>query len=295
VEVLQVPGGGAGRLLRVAPLVEPPVELEAVAAAGVRDELPDPLGLGPRVGVRLERALDHGQVGEVLGHALGREHCPDLRQVLLAAAERGAEPVAQTALVEVDAGEDRVVQLDGEVVRFGPDGLEGRRPHVRRDRRLGVGGEVGHLVDRGRLDVGLGKPIAGGDRVELRGLDGVERPPVGVPERGAGVGAARRVEVDVDRVVERLAGLVQVALLDLFQAGREMGVSLGDQLGGGILGGLRCFDLGGRLGRCRPAAVGTGRAQEDTEQYDATSPPDSSKTQAYPRRRSSNDYSMTWK
>src|SRR5439155_11689201 len=98
--------------LGAASLVDPPVLLEPEALAGGGHELPDALRLRPRQGARLEGALDERDVGEVLGDAFRVEDLPDTRQVATATGQRFGEPVAQRPLVEVDAREDLVVDLD---------------------------------------------------------------------------------------------------------------------------------------------------------------------------------------
>jgi len=53
------------------------------------------------------------------------EHLADARQVAPAAGKGLGEPVAQRPLVEVDAGQDLVVDLDPDVVALGAEGVLG--------------------------------------------------------------------------------------------------------------------------------------------------------------------------
>jgi len=77
VQVAQVPGGRPGGLFRVAPLVDPRVHGKAVPPAGAGHELPHAHGAGPAPGVGVEAALDHGEVLQLLRHALLRQNVLD--------------------------------------------------------------------------------------------------------------------------------------------------------------------------------------------------------------------------
>ena len=95
------------RLLGVPPLVGPPVDAEAVPAAGCRDELPGPGRL--RHGVRLGRepAFDQRDVDEVLGEAVPDEdllHHPD---ILPRAGQVQFEPLPSPGLEVADELLDR--------------------------------------------------------------------------------------------------------------------------------------------------------------------------------------------
>ena len=117
VEGLQVRGGGARRLLRVAPLVHPEVLGEPHALAGGGDELPGAGGLGARVGEVREPALDHGEEDGVLGKAgLAQDGA-----VALLVAGQPAQPLHEVLshhrrLEEADVGDHRLVHVDGDVV-----------------------------------------------------------------------------------------------------------------------------------------------------------------------------------
>ena len=124
---------------------------------------------------------------------------PDVGQVLLAARERRLEPVAQAALVEVDAGEHRVVELDREVERSrtrtaatawaSVSALAGASP---------TGSAPTSSIEAGSVAVSV-KPSPRGQQLDLAHLDGVERAAVGLGDARVGEGAARVAEERVDR------------------------------------------------------------------------------------------------
>ena len=254
VQLPEVLRGGAGRLLGAAALVHPPVLLQAEALAGGGHELPDALRLGAREGAGLERALDEGDVGEVLRDSLGVEDLADAGEVASAPRERLGEPVAQRPLVEVDAGEDLVVQLDLDVVGLGAESLLGDAPRLLA-RRGGGERKVGDVVDGGRLRKVLAEAVARRQRLELAELDRLQRPLVGLGDARARIGPTRRVQVEIESAVELLAGPVQVAGAALLLPSGQAGVGGSDQPADGIFGGL-----GGVAGRgAERAATGAAR------------------------------------
>ena len=149
------------------------------------------------------------------------------------------------------------VELDGKVVRLLRDRLLGQAAGIVR-RRAGADGEQAHLVDGGGLRARLGEPVAGGEGLELPGLHGFERAPVGLGQGGRRVRAAGRAEVEVDGAVELLARRLEMALLDVGHAGREVRVRFLDQAGDGI-GGEGAL---GRGGFTDTAAVGASGGNE---------------------------------
>ena len=119
VEVAQVGGRGAGRLLRIGALVEPPVGDQPVAAAGLGDELVDAARGGRRVGAGLEARLDVGEVDEVLRHALLGEDLPRALDVHAGALDAAGHHAAQAVRPGFEPGVDLVVE-DQRVVRRDP-------------------------------------------------------------------------------------------------------------------------------------------------------------------------------
>jgi hypothetical protein len=259
VQLLQVLRGGAGGLVGIATLVHPPVLLQAVPPARRGNELPHALGLGAREGARLEGALHQGHVGQVLRDALRREGLPDPGQVAAAAGQGVAEPLPQLALVEVDAGQDRVVEADLEVVGLAAQRVLGHAARVVPRLEL-VEREVGHGVDGGVLGRRLREAVAGGQGLELVELYGPQRAPVGLPQLRRGHGAARRAQVDAQRLVELRAGAVQVALPHLGHPGVEVRVGLGDEGGGAVDSG------GGDLGLAAGGAAAVGAPADEQAQ-----------------------------
>src|SRR5690606_34725787 len=85
VELEEVAGGGARGSLRVEALVELAGDGEAGGAARGGDELPHPAGTGPAVRVRVERALDHGEVLQLVRHPFLGQDLLDHREVRLGA------------------------------------------------------------------------------------------------------------------------------------------------------------------------------------------------------------------
>ena len=81
VQELQVVERGAGRRQHVAAAVVPPGLLQAVLAAGGRDELPHAGGAHARVGRRVVGALDHRQQRDLGGHAALLQLLHDVEQV----------------------------------------------------------------------------------------------------------------------------------------------------------------------------------------------------------------------
>ena len=186
----------------------------------------------------MERAFHQREVGEVLRNAFGREDFADAGEIPAAAGEGGLEPLAQPPLVEVDAGEDGVVQLDLEVGGLAAQRLLGDAadlPAVQ-----GVEAHVADVVDRGGLGLRLGEAVARGQDFELLHLDRLQRPAVGLGDGGARVGAAGRGQVDVDGAVPLLAGAFEVALAAFVHAAGEVRVSGGDEAGGALGGSEGC-------------------------------------------------------
>ena len=256
VERAQVLRGGAGGLLRAAPLVDPPVLLQAESLAGGGHELPNALGLRPRERAGLEGALDEGDVGQVLRDAFRVEDLADTGQVAPAAGERFGKPVAQGSLVEVDAGQYLVVQLDLDVVALGPQRLF-RHPPGLLARRAGGHGQVGDVVDRRRFGQRLAEPVPRRQRFELAELDGFQRPLVGFGHARVRVCPARGVQVQVEGLVELFPGAVEVTGAALVGSPGQACVGRGDQPADGVFRGP-----GGVTGRgAERSAAGATRCQ----------------------------------
>src|SRR4051812_43535138 len=115
-QVAQVLARGLGGLDGVAALVDPEVGLDPVAAARADHELPESGRLRGGVGVGVEAALDHREIDEIVGNALSLQDGVHRGQPLRRAREPAAEVLAGVGLEETDVGDDRVVQLDGDVV-----------------------------------------------------------------------------------------------------------------------------------------------------------------------------------
>src|SRR5690606_34047030 len=81
VQLLQVVQCGIGGGDHVAPAVVPPGLLQAVVAAGGRNELPDARSPSGRVGERLVGALDHRQQRQLHRHAALFELLDDVVQI----------------------------------------------------------------------------------------------------------------------------------------------------------------------------------------------------------------------
>ena len=75
VEILEQAGRGLGGALGIAARVDPVADLEPVGARGAGHELPDAAGALPRGRARIEAALDHGQVDEILAAVPARRAC----------------------------------------------------------------------------------------------------------------------------------------------------------------------------------------------------------------------------
>ncbi len=117
VELLQVPRRGPGRLLRIAPLVDPEVLLQAEHLAGGADELPRPRGAGAAVREVAEPALDHREEDGVLREPLLLQDQAVPVHELVGPAEPLHEVLAGGAgLEEADVPDDRLVHLDRDVV-----------------------------------------------------------------------------------------------------------------------------------------------------------------------------------
>ena len=110
----------------------------------------------------------------------------------------------QPPLVEADARQHGVVELDRQVERLRLDGRDGlghrlvaRRRVAHRQRR--------HAVDRRRLRGGRRLVHGRGDELDLAHLHGVERAAVGLGHARVGVGAAREGGERLDRAIELVA------------------------------------------------------------------------------------------
>ena len=140
VQRLQVIERRARGLDRVAPAVVPPVLLEAEAAAGVGDELPQPRGARARVGIGLERALDDRQQRELARHIALLELADDVVQPQLGASEGALEEVrvvGKPVELGIDRGLIDVLELEAgaqaleQVGWLGGDEAVGGRPWQR--------------------------------------------------------------------------------------------------------------------------------------------------------------------
>ena len=239
VQVFEVAGGGARGLLRVQALVDLALGLEAVCAAGGADKLPHAGGAGVAVRRRVEGALDHREVLQLVWHALLGEHALDHREVgvgALAQALHVARPREQKADVALHLGVD-----------------------VHRDGR----GERG--VDLGQRDV-LQLVVARGEgEHRLDGLGGVaeERERCAAVDGRAVVerlvlGQHRAVQLAEARVVEHAGALgghldVQHQLVEQAVVARHVAVGVGLDEGGlaRVVGGDAAGELlgGDRVGR----------------------------------------------
>ena len=126
-ERFQIRGRGARGLFRICALVDVPVLLQPVLEGGASHELPHALGLGTRLGVRIEGALDDGDVRQVERKPLRAKHLLDHRQVSRAAAEALVEPVVQPGLKQLDVGKNFAVERNIDIVlrqlKVGFDGV----------------------------------------------------------------------------------------------------------------------------------------------------------------------------
>ena len=131
------------------------------------------------------------------------------------------------------------------------------------------------LVDRRRLVLLFGEPVAVGERLDLVGADPIDQPIEVLANARLGAAAVRRLQQHADRLVELDARALDVTELELPLTGLEMLVGEGDQGEDGIFGrsgrrdrrddfGLRRLRRDGRLdGPGRRAAGAAARASNE--------------------------------
>ena len=70
VQVLEMLSRCVCRFQRILALIDPPVDPKPVELAGMGHELPGADRAGPRYGIGIETAFDHGNIDQVFGQAL---------------------------------------------------------------------------------------------------------------------------------------------------------------------------------------------------------------------------------
>ena len=116
VEGFQVLCGGARRLFRFGPFIDIPVVLQAIFEGRPAHELPHPFRLRARQGVRLERALDQRNIGQIERQPLGPEDILDHWKELDAAAQAVLQIPSQPAGEQLDERQHSAVQRNVNVV-----------------------------------------------------------------------------------------------------------------------------------------------------------------------------------
>ena len=232
VEGLEVFGGGARRFFRLGAFVDIPIVLQAVFKRRSAHELPHALRFGAGKRIRLERALDQRDVGEIQRQALGPEDILNHRQEANAAAQPLLQIPTQAAGKELHEGQHTRIERDVDVVVGRPEVLGdrflclGRRVRERRHRQK--------VVNRRRLVLFLGEAVALGKRRQLGGADALDQPVVVLADTRLGPGAPWRFEENVERLVELGACAFQVTKLELGLPGLEMAIGGGNQIFHGI-------------------------------------------------------------
>ena len=113
VEIAQVGSGGDGRLFGIEPLVDPAVDPEAIPTGRRGHELPQALGSHARYRDRVEAALDHRGVGELLGQSASLEHISDHAEVASGPSDPEIDDVATIAGEAIEEELDLGVDGDG--------------------------------------------------------------------------------------------------------------------------------------------------------------------------------------
>ena len=124
---------GLCRLHRVTAFVDPVVDAQSLETAGGTDELPQPGGVGPRVGSWVEAALDHRQVEQVLRHSRLTQDGNDDVTIATGASMPRFPGLPTARLEEVNAGGDLGVGVNRQIAV--------RRQLVDANQRHSVGGE----------------------------------------------------------------------------------------------------------------------------------------------------------
>ena len=245
-------------LVRIRPLVDIPVVLQAVFDRRRAHELPDALRTGARQRVGLERAFDQRHEGQVERQTLGTEDALDHRQVVAAAVEPFLDETAEPALKQLDVAEHPGVERNGDVVRGQREvGFDGGRERRRR-RFLGGRGQVEQRVDGRRLARLLREAIAFGERRDFKRADAIDQPIELLAQPRFGARAARRGQQHIDGAVELDAGAIEVADLQLALAGKIVFLRLVDErLDGVWRWGDLCRRRLGNRGRRRSCADGS--------------------------------------
>ena len=158
-------------------------------------------------------------VRQIERQPFGAEDVLNHRQVLAAALHAFFDEVVQPALEQLDVGEHPLVQRNRDVVAGRSPDRTGHglcqlaapwRPERRRQRQ--------QLVDRRRLVLLLGEPVALGQRLDLVGADAIDEPIEVLPDARLGPRAVGRFEQHVDGAIEFLLGGFEVTLLELVSA-----------------------------------------------------------------------------
>src|SRR6188474_3211925 len=102
MHVLQIVERSSRRFEHVAAAVVPPVLLEVETLAGAGHELPEAVRGGPRTRIRFERALHHGQQGELERHSALLDFLDDVVEIGDRASENAFEVL-------------RIVRVEGEL------------------------------------------------------------------------------------------------------------------------------------------------------------------------------------
>jgi hypothetical protein len=239
IQLLQVGRRRSRRLLRIAALVDPVVDLQPVHPGGPRHELVDARRSCAGVGARLVGALDVGHVDQVEGQPFLFEDLAEHRDVTPGADQAGLKTVLLAVGVVVEPEQHLVVghHRDVETRRHGGDPLEFRE--------LGfgqVGGDRTQLVVRRIGDDLTGQDLCG--RVE--------------------VGIELRLEGDLE-----LFNGVQPVLGQLVRRFARGSLGAGRSAGRPVVGGRHCrgvpvdFVRRGRRGGNHGLATDEGESQQE--------------------------------
>ena len=152
VEIAQVGGGGDGRFFGIQPLVDPAVDPEAVPARRRGHELPEALGSHARDRDRVEAALDHCRVGELLGQSPSLEHVSDHAEVASGPPDPEIDDGATIAGEAIE--EDLDLGVDGDGIRWLRGGDRGDMGRFRE--------RFGPWVDPGGLRLATGFLLSDG-------------------------------------------------------------------------------------------------------------------------------------
>jgi hypothetical protein len=234
VQELQVLCRGDRRFFRVGPLVDVPVGFEALLGRGRAHELPRAFRARARERVRLEAALDHRDVGEVERQPGFLEDPLDHRQVLRSAGQAFLDVVAQAALKELDVREHAVVLRNRYVVLGRGEVVLDRLLGCRVGGRLGERGDLEELVDRRRLGLLFGEPVALREGGHFVRVDAIDQPIEVFAQARLGPGPVRRFEQDVHRAIEFGPRAFEMADLELALPSQEMLLGGLDQFRNGI-------------------------------------------------------------